>query len=87
MLTTIFTLSLRLCLEAKECASYKEAIYDRIQQHFKSQKEVDSLKSQTCTEISTVTTLANNQHNIYRETKKFCAVYISYFLYVYICSI
>lgn len=31
MLTTIFTPSLRLRLEAKECASYKEAIYDRVQ--------------------------------------------------------
>lgn len=29
--TTIFTLSLRLCLEAKECAGHKEAIYDRVQ--------------------------------------------------------
>lgn len=31
MLKTIFTPSLRLCLEAKECASYKEVIYDGAQ--------------------------------------------------------
>lgn len=40
-----------------------------------------SLKSQTCTKISTVITLANNQHNIYGETKEFCVVII------YICGI
>lgn len=80
MLTTIFTPSLRLRLEAKECASYKEAIYDRVQQHFKSQKEVASLKTQTCTKISTVITLANNQHNIYGQAKEFCVII------VYICK-
>lgn len=81
MLTTIFTPSLRLCLEAKECASYKEAIYDGVQQHFKSQKAVASLKIQTCTKISTVITLANNQHNIYGQAKEFSVII------VYICSI
>jgi len=73
MFTTILTPSLRLCLEAKECASYKEAIYDEVQQHFKSQKEVASLKIQTCTKISTVINLANNQHSIYRSAKELCS--------------
>lgn len=81
MLTTIFTPSLRLCLEAKECASYKEAIYDGVQQHFKSQKAVASLKIQTCTKTSTVITLANNQHIIHGQAKEFSVII------VYICSI
>lgn len=81
MLTIIFTPSLRLCLEAKECASYKEAIYDRVQQHFKSQKEVASLKIQTHTKIPTVIILANNPHNIHRQVKELCDII------VYTCTI